>query len=67
MMVQKLEQLCRKFPLKWKTLCIDFVANELQTIVDMLIAQVPAEEMCVMMDFCEPKTLSDTNGGDTGK
>lgn len=54
-------------PLKWKQECTDFVSNELESILDMVIAQIKPEEMCVLLSVCQPKTIDESIGGDIGK
>lgn len=56
----KLEKLCGKLPSKWKAECTDFVSTQLENILDMLVAQVKPEEICVLLDVCKPKTISES-------
>lgn len=55
-----LEKLCTKLPTNWKAKCSDFVTNNLESILDMLIAQIPPQEICVLLNICTPKTISDS-------
>lgn len=64
-MKKKLEKLCSKLPSKWKTQCVDFVSTQSQSILDMLVAQVKPEEICVLLEICKPKSMSEV--GDVGK
>ncbi|XP_060879577.1 prosaposin-like isoform X2 [Metopolophium dirhodum] len=61
---KKLEKLCTKLPLKWKGECTEFVSTQLQSILDMLVAQVKPEEICVLLDICKPKTISESAEND---
>uniref|UniRef100_A0A2H8TIU9 Sulfated glycoprotein 1 n=1 Tax=Melanaphis sacchari TaxID=742174 RepID=A0A2H8TIU9_9HEMI len=61
---KKLEKLCTKLPSKWKGECTDFVSSQLQSILDMLVAQVKPEEICVLLDICKPKTISESAEND---
>ncbi|CAI6377373.1 unnamed protein product [Macrosiphum euphorbiae] len=61
---KKLEKLCTKLPSKWKGECTEFVSTQLQSILDMLIAQVKIEEICVLLDICKPKTISESAEND---
>ncbi|XP_060857107.1 prosaposin-like isoform X2 [Metopolophium dirhodum] len=60
----KLEKLCTKLPSKWKEECTEFVSTQLQSILDMLVAQVKYEEICVLLDICKPKTISESAEND---
>ncbi|KAL4148278.1 hypothetical protein QTP88_002555 [Uroleucon formosanum] len=61
---KKLEKLCTKLPSKWKGECTEFVSTQLQSILDMLVAQVKPEEICVLLDICKPKTISESAEND---
>ncbi|XP_008187613.1 uncharacterized protein LOC100169068 isoform X1 [Acyrthosiphon pisum] len=61
---KKLEKLCTKLPSKWKGECTEFVSTQLQSILDMLVAQVRPEEICVLLDICKPKTISESAEND---
>lgn len=63
----KLNKLCTKLPQKWKADCTDFVSSQLESILDMLVAQVKPEEICVMLEVCKPKTISENSNNDIGK
>lgn len=68
MIKAKLEKLCSKMPSNWKAQCTNFVEGEFQSILDLLVAEVKPEEICVMLNVCKPKSLSDsTTFRDTGK
>jgi len=62
-----LEKLCTKLPSKWKEECTVFVSSQLQSILDMLVAQVKPEEICVLLEICKPKTISESAEIDLGK
>ncbi|XP_027843877.2 prosaposin isoform X2 [Aphis gossypii] len=64
MIKKKLEKLCTKLPSKWKGECTDFVSSQLESILDMLVAQVKPEEICVLLDICKPKTISESAEND---
>jgi len=64
---KKLEKLCTKLTSKWKGECTEFVSTQLQSIIDMLVAQVKLEEICVLLDICKPKTISESAENDLGK
>lgn len=59
--------MCTKLPLKWKAECTSFVSNQLESIIDMLIAEVQPKEICVLLEACQPKSISENVGGDIGK
>jgi saposin len=61
-----LEKLCTKLPTNWKAKCSDFVTNNLESILDMLIAQIPPQEICVLLNICTPKTISDSAANEIG-
>jgi len=63
----KLEKLCGKLPSKWKAECTDFVSTQLENILDMLVAQVKPEEICVLLDVCKPKTISESLADNSSK
>jgi saposin len=63
---KKLEKLCTKLPSKWKGECTNFVSSQLQSILDMLVAQVKPEEICVLLEICKPKTISESAEDDLG-
>lgn len=64
---KKLEKLCTKLPTNFKAECSDFVSNQLESIIDMLVAQIPPEEVCVLLNCCAPKTISDSAANEIGK
>lgn len=66
MIKTKLDKLCTKLPTKWKAECIDFVSNQFQSILDMLVAEVKPEEICVMLEICKPKTLLKSDQSELG-
>jgi len=53
-------------PSKWKAECTEFVSTRLQSILDMFVAQVKPEEICVLLEICKPKTISDSATNDLG-
>lgn len=59
----KLEKLCTKIPSKWKAECKDFVSNQLENILDMVVAEVNPEEICTMLEVCQPKTSQSDESG----
>ncbi|VVC25407.1 Hypothetical protein CINCED_3A004152 [Cinara cedri] len=61
---KKLEKLCGRLPQKWKKECNDFVSTQLNSILDMLVAEVKPEEICVMLEVCKPKLLFETSNND---
>eukprot|EP00102_Acyrthosiphon_pisum_P020690 XP_016657900.1 PREDICTED: prosaposin-like [Acyrthosiphon pisum] len=61
---KKLEKLCTKLPSKWKGECTEFVSAQLQSILNMLVAQVKPDEICVLLDICKPKTISESAEND---
>ena len=67
MIKKKLENLCTKLPSKWKGGCTEFVSTQLQSILDMLVSQVKIEEICVLLDICKPKTISESAENDLGE
>lgn len=64
---KKLSKLCTKLPSNWKAECTDFVSNQLENILDMIVAQVKPEEICVLLDVCKPKTISESLLDNLGK
>lgn len=62
-----MDKLCTKLPRKWKAECTDFVSNQLQSILDMLVAEVKPEEICVMLEICKPKTLLESDQRELGE
>lgn len=64
---KKLNKLCAKLPLKWKEQCTDFVSNKYQSIINLLVSQVKPEEICVLLEICEPKLLQEVFENDIGK
>lgn len=66
-MKKQLEKLCTKLPSSWKAECTDFVKNQLENILDMLVAQIPPEEMCILLNICKPKTIPDHAANELGK
>lgn len=66
MIKTKLEKLCTKIPTSWKAQCTNFVSTRLQSILDMMVAQVKPEEICVLLEVCEPKTLEESAADDLG-
>lgn len=50
--------MCTKLPSKWKKECTEFVAGKLESILDMFVAQVKPEEICMLLDVCKPKSYS---------
>lgn len=67
MIKKKLDKLCTKLPQKWKIQCTEFVTSKFENIIDMIVAQVEPEEICVMLEVCQPKTISDSAENDIGK
>lgn len=63
----KLNKLCTKLPSKWKEQCTDFVSNKFQSIINLLVSQVKPEEICVLLEICEPKLLHEFYENDLGK
>jgi len=63
----KLEKLCGKLPSKWKAECTDFVSTQLENILDMLVAQVKPDEICILLTICKPKTISESLADNSGK
>lgn len=64
---KKLSNLCSKLPSNWKAECTDFVSSQLESILDMIVAQVKPEEICVLLNICKPKTISESLSDDLGK
>lgn len=64
-MKTKLETVCTKLPSTWKTPCTNFVSTKFQNIIDMLVAQVKPEEVCILLEICKPKSILES--GDVGK
>lgn len=62
-----MEKLCTKLPSKWKSECTNFISNQFESIIDMLIAEVQPKEICVLLNACQPKYISKNVEGDIGK
>lgn len=64
---KKLKKLCASLPQKWKLECTQFIGTKFETIIDMIVAQVEPEELCVLLEVCKPKAISKSADNDIGK